>query len=756
MNARRMRDGATVLATLAASLLLPEYSHAPAASTSSSSRPVNAVTRAGSPLEQAAPHASEAWLADRVLVRAQPGVDLEALAADHGATVLRERGPSGLATLGVGEDQRPDELIATLRQDERVLRAGPSGRIRGASSRSVGSYQWHMPYVGATSTSIDASGVTVAVLDTGVAHASGCTTAAGLETVSVVSPLDLVGDTSAACDDHMHGTHIASLIASKGKLRGVGRGAAILPVKVLDADNEGDEQALIDGILWAVDAGADVINLSLSFAPDYAPSPELLVALRTAHDAGALLVAAAGNDGGDVVTWPAASPLVIGVGAAALDGDGALTPATYSDLGPEIDLMAPGGALDLDHTGDGKGDGLLAATFTEGSPSSLGYWFAEGTSQAAALVSGAAAALLAKGVAPEDVLPTLQASAKAIGADGWGGGVGPGSLDLGAALSRVSAGSTVEGRALHAAILPFLTREDGDASLVPSALVRVLDEDGDAVAGATVYGRADSSEGAEIWTCTTDTDGGCQISAAAISALDEDGEEVQAAWRFTVDVVALGDGAGHAPTVMVVATDTLEALSAGLAAEGASEATLAFGWEEAEDEHLGSLATSLGLIDLGRGAASAPSALLLSGSLAELVFDFESLTLDLSGAGLATDALGVTTERASTGSGIATDALGVSEERPVTKISGSGLATDALGLIGAEHGADHGLSMGDTPVFPGESSAATSLKDTWTEEALNLAGTPGGRSPIQTLAVEPSLGLVPGDASATTGSPESL
>ena len=84
---------------------------------------------------------------------------------------------------------------------------------------------------------------------------------------------------------------------------------------MLVEQNVGSELALVEGLYWAADHGADVISMSLSFGLDYVPSPALLAALQYAHDGGVVMLAAAGNDGAKAISWPAASPLVIAVAA---------------------------------------------------------------------------------------------------------------------------------------------------------------------------------------------------------------------------------------------------------------------------------------------------------------------------------------------------------------------------------------------------------------------------------------------------------
>lgn len=752
MNAQQQRILALALAGLSLSSTLgPEAARAPRPSADLAADQNNTEHLSTGDLHGSV---EGAYWSDRLLVRLRPGASLDQVAVDHGTSVLRAAGASGLATLRVPEGRGARDLLAALRADPRVVRAAASGRVTAAGTASPASYQWHRPLIGEGERSVDASGITVAVLDTGVAHAAGCTAAPGLDGVEVVAPHDLVHEGGAACDDHQHGTHIASLIASQGDLLGVAPGVAIMPVKVLDEDSLGDEQALIDGIDWAVDEGADVINLSLSFDPTYTPSPELQIALRRAHDAGILLVAAAGNNGGSVVTWPAASPLVIAVGAGAPNDLGGLSIASYADRGPEVDLMAPGGELTADFTHDGYGDGVLAETINPDAPSTFGYWFYEGSSQAAALVSGAAAALLALGVPPEDVLPTLQTASSPVGNAPYLEGLGAGALNLGAALDLVAAGETAEGRELHASILPFLASESSGSRVRPRALVAIVDEDGDAVGGATVVGRVDGAEGPLAWRCETANDGTCEISGDAVDADGADGAQLEAAWRFSVDVVSLDGVVGHAPTAVVFATDRLEALSAGLAEADLDEATLAFGWPEGTDSHLGAVAASTTILDPGRGGASPPSALLMTSTLADRVFSFSTMDVDTSGSGVATDALGLTFERSTSGSGVATDALGIGGESSATRVSASGVATDALSLTalamtGNLRGESYGLGMNSAPVFPGEDVAEEQVGDTWIQEAFDLAGEPAQPSLVESLRVSSQLDLVSQESEAT-------
>jgi hypothetical protein len=139
-------------------------------------------------------------------------------------------------------------------------------------------------------------------------------------------------------DDHGHGTHVAGIAAAEINngvgIAGVAGNSRMMVVKVLDQDGDGYYSDLAQGIVYAVDNGARIINLSLG-APD--PSEALQVAIDYAYARGAVLVAASGNDGTEVL-YPAAAEHVLAV-AATDPGD---EWAPFSNHGPEVDVAAPG------------------------------------------------------------------------------------------------------------------------------------------------------------------------------------------------------------------------------------------------------------------------------------------------------------------------------------------------------------------------------------------------------------------------------
>jgi len=142
-------------------------------------------------------------------------------------------------------------------------------------------------------------------------------------------------------DDHGHGTMVSSLLAANADnafgVAGVDHQCLLIPVKVLNQFNGGSTFALAQGLVFAADAGADVISMSLI---NYPSSPSLREALQYARDAGCVLVACGGNGGiGDAdQTFPGRSPLVIEVGATTAFDER----AWFSGTGERLDVVAPG------------------------------------------------------------------------------------------------------------------------------------------------------------------------------------------------------------------------------------------------------------------------------------------------------------------------------------------------------------------------------------------------------------------------------
>lgn len=191
---------------------------------------------------------------------------------------------------------------------------------------------------------------------------------------------DFMGVDDEPDDGVGHGTHVAGIIAGRGLKMPIGvvSKCRVLPVKVLGALKRGESvvgAGLIDninnGIKWAVDQGADVINMSLGIKHQGGGLPHEEV-IRYALDQGVTVVAASGNDGTEDLYYPGALPGVIAVGAA--DDRGAIAP--FSTFGGHVSLIAPGVNIYSTHL-------------------NRSYAISSGTSQAAPFVSGAVALLKA-------------------------------------------------------------------------------------------------------------------------------------------------------------------------------------------------------------------------------------------------------------------------------------------------------------------------------------------------------------------------
>jgi subtilisin family serine protease len=208
-------------------------------------------------------------------------------------------------------------------------------------------------------------GLVVAVVDTGVARHADLAGA-------LVAGYDFVNSDADPTDDHGHGTAVAGIIAARTNnasgVAGICWTCSIMPVKVLGADGSGDTALVAAGIVWAVDHGARVINLSLG-GPGATPALHDAVAYATGK--GALVVAAAGNSGTSAPFYPAAEHGVVSVAAT----DEADRLYGWSNYGSSVVLAAPG--CNLAPTLDG------------------GYGDFCGTSSASPIVAGLVALALA-------------------------------------------------------------------------------------------------------------------------------------------------------------------------------------------------------------------------------------------------------------------------------------------------------------------------------------------------------------------------
>ena len=254
----------------------------------------------------------------------------------------------------------------------------------------------------------------VAVLDTGVDPSSpdlaGVVLSGAGRSFVPASP-------SATADPNGHGTHVAGIIAASpgNGIGGSGVAAArILPITVADADGRTTASALVRGLAYASARGARVINISFGGRGLSRAEQD---AIDRASLRGALIVVAAGNTGGQrTPEYPGAYRQVLAVGALGASG----RPLSLSARGPQLALAAPGEAVQS--TAPGTSPALVART---------------GTSMAAAVVSGAAARIIAARprLTAQQVRQILEETARDLPPAGTDSATGAGALDLAAALA---------------------------------------------------------------------------------------------------------------------------------------------------------------------------------------------------------------------------------------------------------------------------------------------------------------------------------
>ena len=331
-------------------------------------------------------------------------------------------------------------LLARIRRSPEVEAAEPLYRYHALFTPNDPDfkYQWHMKTVHAPE-AWDYSrgkGVTVAVIDTGIAYAdyqNKFKAVEDLEGASLAPGWDFVHDRKEALDDNGHGTHVAGTIAQVTDngvgVTGLAPEATLMPLKVLSAQGAGNSADIADAIRWAADHGANVINMSLGGG---AYSVVMASAVKYAENKGVVIVAAAGNNGTGHVSYPAAYKGVIAVSATRFDDQ--LAP--YSSWGKQISIAAPGGDKSVDQNHDGKVDGILQNTIVQGDPTRQQYALFQGTSMASPHVAGAAALVMATGVTdPAAVKEALFSTARKVhGRTGWDEKYGFGVLDAGAAV----------------------------------------------------------------------------------------------------------------------------------------------------------------------------------------------------------------------------------------------------------------------------------------------------------------------------------
>jgi serine protease len=389
----------------------------------------------------------------RVVVRFRdpiPATQVRVAFATVGVAHVRRGYGDAYDVLEVPEGQA-EAWAAWLRQQDAVVYAEPEVLVQKTGTPPNDpffGFQWHLADrgVGGSNYGIQApeawtrstgAGAVVAIVDTGVAYENygGYVQAPDLAQTSFVAGYDFVNGDTHANDDEGHGTHVCGTVAQSTNnglgVAGVAYDATVMPVKVLDASGSGATSWVADGIRFAADNGAHVINLSLGSSVG---ATVLQDAVVYAAARGVVICAATGNSGATSIGYPARYDQCIAVGATRFDGQRAY----YSQRGTGIDVSAPGGDVTVDQNGDGYGDGVLQMTFS-GGVTSFGYSFFQGTSMATPHVAGVAALLKAArpSATAAEIRTAIESTCVDLGSSGYDTTYGFGLIDAPAAIDAL-------------------------------------------------------------------------------------------------------------------------------------------------------------------------------------------------------------------------------------------------------------------------------------------------------------------------------
>ena len=273
--------------------------------------------------------------------------------------------------------------------------------------------------------STGAPGVVVAVLDTGIdaTHPEFAgRLVPGFDALTGVP--DTAGDFGPTNDDEGHGTHVSGTVAAAANnaqgIAGIAPNVSIMPVKILDASGSGDFEGLVDGMDWAIAHGARIVTLSLGGTLDPAGVASLQPTFDAAYAAGAVVVAASGNDGTSIDEYPCNFVHVICVGSTTRDGTAV---SSFSTRTAGLSLVAPG-------------ESIMSAL-----PGSR-YGFGTGTSMATPHVTGAVALLRSVDptISVDQVIADLTRTARPLVAGGRNPDSGYGLLQVGPAVDLAGGG----------------------------------------------------------------------------------------------------------------------------------------------------------------------------------------------------------------------------------------------------------------------------------------------------------------------------
>jgi serine protease len=411
---------------------------------------VTSSARSQIPTQPAPAQIESSHVPDEIIIKFKPDIPAEVkkeIVGMYNCTVVDKCFIADLQLLRTAEPEQTEQMLSMYQSHEEVEYAELNHYFRQflVPNDELYPLQWNFYNDTDGGVHLEAAwdiqtgdpNVIIAVLDSGVAFEDFeiYRLAPDLAQTRFVPGYDFVNNDTHPNDDNGHGTHVTGTIAQSTNndigVAGVAFNCTIMPVKVMDASGIGTTFDITDGIYYAANNGAKVINMSIGTDVN---TRTIRDAVRYAYDNGVTIVCAMGNDFelGNPLSYPAAyDEYCIAVGATRFDRQR----AHYSNTGPHLDIVAPGGDTGLDQNNDDSPDGILQQTFDE-DPAVFGYYFAAGTSSATPHVSGAAALLISSGVTEPDMIrEALEQTAEDLGPTGWDTQYGWGILDIEAALN---------------------------------------------------------------------------------------------------------------------------------------------------------------------------------------------------------------------------------------------------------------------------------------------------------------------------------
>ncbi len=430
---------------------------------------------------------------------------LHALLASHGASEHATIPALDVRIVAVPAHAAEKVLLA-LQRNQDVEYAEPDFQARAIGTTNDPYFtqgsQWYLTKIEAPAawdTTTGSSNVVVAVLDTGVLASHPDISG------KVLAGYNFVSNNTNTTDDNGHGTAVAGFTSASTN-NGVGMAAvswanSVLPVKVLGADGSGTYSGISNGITWAADKGARIINLSLGGTSS---SRTLQDAVNYAWKKNVILIAAAGNNGNNTAVYPAACTNVVAV-SATNSSDGR---PSWSNYGSYVDVSAPGVSV-LSLSG------------------ASGYANWNGTSFSSPVTSGVVALMASANTSLSNagIVDALLKHSDDIGAAGYDVYFGNGRVNARRAVAAVKTTTPAD---TSAPVASINSPADG-ATLSGSVGVSVSATDNLGVTmielyiGGVLYGQSSSSSATFTWNTSNSLDGTYTLEARAYDAANNIG-----------------------------------------------------------------------------------------------------------------------------------------------------------------------------------------------------------------------------------------